>query len=373
MTILLQRSRESWSDIGGLATAEEIAQQPVMWRELADIVRRERPRVETFLGDRLNNPRQRVILTGAGSSAFVGEIIAGELNGAWPADVRAVATTSLLTHPELYLDADAPTLLVSFGRSGDSPESLAAVDLVRTFVTDARFLHITCNAEGGLAKQQADDCCTLLMPAASCDRGFAMTSSFTCMLLAALSILGKDAGEDRLPTLATLGEEALQSWSSAAAALAAQGYQRVVYLGSGPLEALAKESALKILELTSGQVLAMADTALGFRHGPKSALNASSLVIMFRSSKALSRRYEDDLLNELQRDQVAGRILTVGSGGNFNSDAPPWTDAWLAPLWLLMAQQYALHRSAQLQLTPDNPFASGVVNRVVRGVTIYEH
>jgi tagatose-6-phosphate ketose/aldose isomerase len=372
MTILLQRSRESWSDIGGLSTAEEIAQQPAVWRELANIVQDERDRVATFLGDRLNNPRQRVILTGAGSSSFVGEIIAGELNGAWPADVRAVATTSLLTHPELYLDEHAPTLLVSFARSGDSPESLAAVNLVRAFVSDARFLHITCNAEGSLATQQADDCCTLLMPAASCDRGFAMTSSFTCMLLAALSILGKGAG-DRLPALALLGEQALRSWGAEAAQLAAQGFQRVVYLGSGPLEALAKEGALKTLELTSGQVLAMADTALGFRHGPKSALNAASLVILFRSSKALARRYEDDLLNELQRDQVAGRILTVGSGGNFSADVPQWSDAWLAPLWLLMAQQFALHQSAQLQLTPDNPFASGTVNRVVRGVTIYAH
>jgi tagatose-6-phosphate ketose/aldose isomerase len=373
MTILLQRSRESWSDIGGLSTAEEIAQQPAVWRELANIVQDERDRVATFLGDRLNNPRQRVILTGAGSSSFVGEIIAGELNGAWPADVRAVATTSLLTHPELYLDEHAPTLLVSFARSGDSPESLAAVNLVRAFVSDARFLHITCNAEGSLATQQADDCCTLLMPAASCDRGFAMTSSFTCMLLAALSVLGKGAGEDRLPALALLGEQALRSWGAEAAQLAAQGFQRVVYLGSGPLEALAKEGALKTLELTSGQVLAMADTALGFRHGPKSALNAASLVILFRSSKALARRYEDDLLNELQRDQVAGRILTVGSGGNFSADVPQWSDAWLAPLWLLMAQQFALHQSAQLQLTPDNPFASGTVNRVVRGVTIYAH
>jgi tagatose-6-phosphate ketose/aldose isomerase len=94
---------------------------------------------------------------------------------------------------------------------------------------------------------------------------------------------------------------------------------------------------------------------------------------LFRSSKALARRYEDDLLNELQRDQVAGRILTVGSGGNFSADVPQWSDAWLAPLWLLMAQQFALHQSAQLQLTPDNPFASGTVNRVVRGVTIYAH
>jgi tagatose-6-phosphate ketose/aldose isomerase len=297
------------------------------------------------------------------------------LNAAWPAQVRAVPTTSLLTHPELYLDADAPTLLVSFARSGSSPESLAAVDLVRAVVRDARFLNITCNAQGQLAQQGAGDSkvFNLLMPAASCDRGFAMTSSFTCMLLAALSALGKDDGEDRLPQLAALGEAALQQWAAPVAALASQPVARVVYLGSGPLEALAKESALKILELTGGHVLAMSNTPLGFRHGPKSALNSDSLVVLFRSSKTLARKYESDLLDELQREQVAGRCVTVGSDGDISAAAPAWADAWLAPLWLLMAQQYALHQSATLNLRPDNPFANGTVNRVVQGVTIYRH
>jgi tagatose-6-phosphate ketose/aldose isomerase len=148
---------------------------------------------------------------------------------------------------------------------------------------------------------------------------------------------------------------------------------RVVYLGSGPLEALAKESALKILELTGGKVLAMANSALGFRHGPKAAVNNETLVVLFRSTDPLSRRYEQDLLAELQRDQVAVRCLTVGTDADIGVDVPAWPDAWLAPVWLLMAQQYALHQSAQQNLRPDNPFTGGIVNRVVQGVTIYRH
>jgi tagatose-6-phosphate ketose/aldose isomerase len=375
MTTLLHRDPQAWRDIGGLDTAEEIAHQPAMWRELAAGLADAQAALSDFLGDCLEQPSQRVILTGAGSSAYVGEIVADELHAAWPAQVRAVATTSLLTHPELYLEADAPTLLVSFARSGSSPESLAAVDLVRNTVRNARFLNITCNAQGQLAQQGKGDSkvFNLLMPAASCDRGFAMTSSFTCMLLAALSVLGKDDYSERLPQLAALGEQALQQWAAPVAALAAQPVQRVVYLGSGPLEALAKEAALKILELTGGRVLAMANTALGFRHGPKSALNRDALVILFRSSKALARQYEKDLLQELQREQVAGRCVTVGRDADIGVAAPAWSDAWLAPLWLLMAQQYALHQSAALRLRPDNPFADGTVNRVVQGVTIYRH
>jgi len=386
MTTLLQRASQDWRDIGGLDTAEEIAHQPAMWRALAAGLAAEKARVAAFLGACLNDPRQRVILTGAGSSAYAGEIIADELNAAWPAQVRAVATTTLLTHPELYLEADAPTLLVSFARSGNSPESTAAVSLLRGLVTGARFLNITCNADGQLAQQGANDAatCNLLMPAASCDRGFAMTSSFTCMMLAALSVLGREPQLERLEQLAALAEQALQTWAAPLAALGAQPVSRVVYLGSGPLEALAKEAALKILELTGGRVLAVANSPLGFRHGPKAMLDAETLVVLFRSAKPLARKYEHDLLLELRRDQVAGRCLTVGFSADGDeatdialptqqSSAAPMTDAWLAPLWLLMAQQYALHQSALLQLRPDNPFTGGTVNRVVQGVTIYRH
>lgn len=375
MTTLLQRSRETWSAVGGLHTAEEIAQQPAVWRELHASLRAERARVAAFLDGCLSDPLQQVILTGAGSSAYVGEIVADELNAAWPAQVRALATTTLLTHPELYLDTNAPLLLVSFARSGDSPESLAAAHLVRDLVPNARLLNITCNAEGKLAIQSGDYplALNLLMPAASCDRGFAMTSSFSCMLLAALATLGKDDDLARIAELADLAERAMAAWEPGLAAMAGTPAERVVYLGSGPLEGLAKESALKLLELTGGRVPAMANTPLGFRHGPKSVLNGESLVIVYASSKALARRYDEDLVDELRRDGVAGRILTVGQGADIGIEAPAWPDAWLAPLWLLVAQQYALHRSAALMLRPDNPFASGTVNRVVKGVTIYRH
>lgn len=375
MTTLLHRDLQAWRDISGLETAEEIAQQPALWRALGAALQSRAADVAAFLGGCLHDPQQRVILTGAGSSCYVGEIVADELNAAWPAQVRAVATTSLLTHPELYLEPGAPTLLVSFARSGNSPESLAAVDLLREVVAEARFLNITCNAQGQLARRGDADARTfnLLMPAASCDRGFAMTSSFSCMLLAALCTLGKGDWTERLAALAQAGAAALRDWAAPVAALAAQPVQRVVYLGSGPLEALARESALKILELTGGRVLAMSNTALGFRHGPKSALNKQSLVVLFRSSKALARRYEEDLLQELRRDGVAGAIVTVGADSDISTTASALPDAWLAPLWLLMAQQYALHQSAALGLAPDNPFADGTVNRVVQGVTIYRH
>lgn len=373
MTTLFQRPATHWSAIGGLDTAREIAQQPDLWRQLADTLRTELPRIRAFLGGCLQDPRQHIILTGAGSSAYVGQLAAAEAAPRHAARISAIATTSMLTHPAHYLDPHVPTLLVSFARSGDSPESLAAVDLVRATVPGARFLNITCNPDGQLARRAigSTDTATLMMPAASCDRGFAMTSSFTCMLLAALCALGADDACERLPLLADLGARALEDWPAQLAELAHTPFDRVIYLGSGPLEALARESALKLLELTGGAVLALAETPLGFRHGPKSVLNANTLVVQYRSTQALARRYEDDLMDELRRDGIAGRCVTVGPGADLPLATPDWNDVWLAPVWLVMAQLYALQRSAAMGRRPDNPFADGSVNRVVKGVTIY--
>jgi tagatose-6-phosphate ketose/aldose isomerase len=374
----------AWQRLGGAYTAEEIAQQPQMWTALAEILDSAQARIDAFLGQALRQPDQLVIFTGAGSSGFIAEMVADQINAQWPAEVRALHTTSLLTHPALYLRRERPTLLVSFGRSGSSPESVAVVEQVRASVDDARFLDITCNADGELARrgQGRSDTLSLLMPAASCDRAFAMTSSLSCMLLAALSVFDTAPWPQRLQRLRTLaahGQQALGAWDAGVGTLAQAAYSRVIYLGSGPLEALAREAALKVLELTGGRVLALANTPLGFRHGPKSTLDGDTLVVMLRSAQPLSRRYEQDLLDELRRDRIAAKVISVGPDGgdrvegDFVLDAPALEDPWLAPLWLLVPQCYALQRSAALGITPDNPFPDGTVNRVVQGVTIHPH
>lgn len=374
----------TWQRLGGHDTAAEIAQQPRLWDELADSLDLVRDRFDSFLGDWLTRPGNRVILTGAGSSGFIAEMVADQINAQWPADVRAIHTTSLLSHPQLYLQRDRPTLLVSFARSGSSPESMAAVDLVREQVETTRFLDITCNPEGELAVRGRgrSDTLTVLMPADSCDRAFAMTSSLSCMMLTALAAFDAAPWPQRLQRLRTLaqhGAQALANWDGAVAAMADAPYSRVIYLGSGPLESLAREASLKVLELTAGRVLALANTPLGFRHGPKSTLDAGTLVVVFRSGQPVARRYEQDLLDELRRDGIAGRVMAVGPDigaadpFDLTLAVPDLPDAWLAPLWLTMAQRYALQRSAAFGLTPDNPFPDGTVNRVVQGVTIHRH
>ncbi|WP_342113503.1 SIS domain-containing protein [Pseudoduganella sp. OTU4001] len=376
MTQLHHRPQAHWDALGGGHTAREIAQQPTVWRQLPqcwnDVPAASRLRIKGILA----NPQASVILTGAGTSAFAGELAADTLNAAWPAQVRAVATTTLLSHPALFVDAQAPLLVVSFARSGNSPESQAIVDLVRQLAPGTLFLNITCNAEGKLARHGAgrDDTINVVLPAASCDQGFAMTSSFTSMLLTALALLGPgplDESAARVEQVAALAQRWISELAGPWHACAQSQVHRIVYLGGGPLEALAREAALKVLELSAGRILALSNSPLGFRHGPKSVVDAQTMVVVFRSQDEHVRRYDQDLLDELQRDGIAGSVLAID--GRERGAPATLSDAWLAAAYVVFAQVLALHHSVRLSLTPDNPFPDGTVNRVVQGVIIHPY
>jgi tagatose-6-phosphate ketose/aldose isomerase len=335
-----------------------------------------------FLARILADRTARIILTGAGSSDFIGQVLAPTLNATLPCRVEAMATTDIVSGPALHLDPTAPTLLVSFGRSGDSPESVAAVALADQLVPDIRYLVITCNADGALARRALEESSSrlLLLPEATHDRGFAMTSSFTAMMLAGLSALGGiERMRARVGLVAGMVEAVLADHCAAAQQLAAERFSRVVYLGSGPFKGLAAEAALKLLELTNGAVVAIGDTPAGFRHGPKTIVDPNSLVVLFLSNDPYTRLYDIDLLAEIRRDGRARRVIAVSGrpdavlgetdlillGGETASDAE------LAFPYVAFAQMIAFHSSLELGVTPDNPNPEGLVNRVVKGVTIH--
>lgn len=374
---------------GATWTAREIAQQPEVWAEVARGVAV--AGLAGFVADALRDPRRRVVLTGAGTSAFIGECLAPALARRWGRAVEAVATTDLVAAPHHALRRDEPLLLVSFARSGNSPESLAALDLADALVADCRHLVLTCNAEGALARRAAANggarpaaghrapapapARVHVLPARTDDRGFAMTSSFTSLLGAAAQAFDVlDA-----PRVAA-AEDVIARAGALCAELASAGHARVVFLGSHVLKGLAHEAALKLLELTDGRVVAVHESPLGFRHGPKTIVDQRTLVVLFLSPDDHARQYDADLLRELRADARAGRVLAVGTR-HADADVADFVVAHLdderddevaavGPL-AVFAQMLALHCSLARGLTPDTPNASGTVHRVVRGVTIH--
>lgn len=370
---------------GATHTAREIAQQPQVWRSVHALVQSQRAAIDAFLQPLLALPDLRIVLTGAGSSAFIGQCLTPALLqqlGAKPGlRVEAIATTDIVSNPAQCLQPGVPTLLVSFARSGNSPESLAAVDLADATLGECHHLAVTCAAEGTLARRlgERERAHVLLLPDETHDRAFAMTSSFTGMLLAAAWAFGM-----ALPSAETLGDAARHLLATEAArldALNAQPFERVVVLGSNGLQGLAKEAALKVLELSDGRLVALADSPLGFRHGPKTILNDRTLVLIVLSNDSYTRRYDLDLLRELRR-QGRGRIVALSTSALNAEDALAADDVLLdlpvnapdlalAPVALVFAQCLALLASLKLGITPDNPSASGTVTRVVSGVIIH--
>jgi len=370
----------------GIWTAREISQQPAVWSKIDAAMRGAAGATQAFLAPLLAHRNLRIVLTGAGTSAFIGECLALPMKRTTQLRVDAVATTDLVGSPVSYLDPDVPTLLVSFARSGNSPESLAAVNLAEQVVRDCHHLIVTCNAEGELYRRgpQLRHAHTLLLPEETNDRGFAMTSSFSGMMLAtalAFVMLGKD----RPDSLSRFATDVLETRIPFIADLARAGFERVVYLGGQEFKGLAREAALKMLELSDGKVVALADTPLGFRHGPKTIVNGKTLVVMFLSSDAYARKYEMDLLRELRSDAVAARVVALSAndpnvgqesqsrqGDCITVLAPTQTsNLGLCFPYVVFAQSLAFLQSLALGIRPDTPNARGVVNRVVQGVSIY--
>ncbi|GAA1671107.1 AgaS family sugar isomerase [Nonomuraea maheshkhaliensis] len=362
-------------------TVREIAQQPRVWREIDGIVAASRPELDAFL----RPAAARVVLTGAGTSGFAGQVLATTLTRRLGRRVDAVHTTDIVADPRGCFAEDLPTLLVSFARSGDSPESIAATELAERCLSDVRHLVITCNAKGRLAQEHAGrtGSYVLLMPPDSNDRGFAMTSSFTGMTLAALLALGGPAYARFTGRLARTAERIIQDGTldQGIDALLARDPERIVYLGSGPLRGLAAESALKTLELTGGQIVALSDSALGFRHGPKAVLNERTVVIVYVSNDPYTRKYDHDILTELRATMPPGSVIAVG--GAPEDESGPLGESWplhgaedvedaaLALPAVLCAQLIGLKAAVLRGIRPDNPFPSGEVNRVVHGVTLH--
>jgi tagatose-6-phosphate ketose/aldose isomerase len=361
-------------------TAREIAQQPSVWPQVERLVAGQRAQLDRFLQPLLAKSSLRIVMSGAGTSSFVGDCLAPALAVRLRHRVESIATTDLVSGPRFLLQSDVPTLLVSFARSGNSPESVAAVDFAERAVADVHHLIITCNSDGELAKRTKElrSAHLIVLPDATNDRSFAMTSSFTSLLLTAALAFGI-VRADAVSSIAAAGAHVLQQAAPVAQRLVAREFQRVVYLGSNELRGLASEAALKLLELTDGKVVALADSTLGFRHGPKTVINDRTLAVVMVSNDPYTRAYDLDLLAELRRDARAGAILALSArhdglpeGDNVVYDAlRDSSDFELSFAHILVAQSYALVQSLAFGLTPDRPNAAGVVNRVVQGVTIH--
>ncbi|MDY2881743.1 MAG: SIS domain-containing protein [Romboutsia timonensis] len=377
-------------DCSGLNTAKEIIQQPDTWRESVKNLIKNKIEIKSFIDSFLSKKEFRIILTGAGTSAFAGEVCEPYLTSLLNKRVEAIATTDLVASPKSYFIKDIPTLLVSFARSGNSPESVHAVNLASQLVDDLYQIVITCNENGKLAKNTVNDekSLLLLMPPQTNDLGFAMTSSFTTMVLNAMAVFNIDNIENfssDVDKLSNSVNDFIENNIEKVTSLANEDFERIVYLGSSTSKGIARESALKVLELTAGKVNASYDTPLGFRHGPKSVVDDNTVSVIYISNDEYTRKYDLDLAKEMLAHKKNDKVVIVGDNIEedilnkadyvFNVENINYTveNEVLLPLQqIIFGQMLSFLKSVNLGITPDNPCPTGEVNRVVQGVILHE-
>lgn len=377
-------------DCSGLNTAKEIIQQPDTWRESVKNLIKNKIEIKSFIDSFLSKKEFRIILTGAGTSAFAGEVCEPYLTSLLNKRVEAIATTDLVASPKSYFIKDIPTLLVSFARSGNSPESVHAVNLASQLVDDLYQIVITCNENGKLAKNTVNDekSLLLLMPPQTNDLGFAMTSSFTTMVLNAMAVFNINNIENfssDVDKLSNSVNDFIENNIEKVTSLANEDFERIVYLGSSTSKGIARESALKVLELTAGKVNASYDTPLGFRHGPKSVVDDETVSVIYISNDEYTRKYDLDLAKEMLAHKKNDKVVIVGDNIEedilnkadyvFNVENMNYTveNKVLLPLQqIIFGQMLSFLKSVNLGITPDNPCPTGEVNRVVQGVILHE-
>ena len=368
-------------------TYREIFQQPEMWLKEYELILNELSKVKSFVSKYFVSNDFEIILTGAGTSAFIGDVLSVILSQKDLKNCHSVPTTDIITHPGAYFSSSKKIVLVSFARSGNSPESLAAVQLADSICKEVKHVVITCNEDGELAKNaKSENTLLLLLPPETNDLSLAMTSSFTTMLFACLLFADVNQIEKLREVIQSLSSDAaivLKKYEESIKEIAGKEFTRAVFLGSGELKGIAEECHLKLQELTDGKVICMFDSFLGFRHGPKAVINEETLLIYLFSDDEYVQRYERDLVMQINsNNRVVAQVAVsqrdvIVDGVDFDLNivtkaTSPFSTEYNYLPFVFVGQLLGFFKSLYFGLNPDNPSVSGNIARVVEGVKIYK-
>jgi tagatose-6-phosphate ketose/aldose isomerase len=387
---LLELSAAERESLGVAHTLREILQQPQTWHGTYERVQILSAQIESFLTRAGLRPQRaapfNVLLVGAGSSDYIGKSVCALLQKEWSCNVQAVPSTDLLTNMDDHILPDVDYLWISFSRSGDSSEGVAVLEQALTEHPRIKHIVITCNQHGALARLgNRDHVLSLVLDDAVNDRGLAMTSSFSNMVIAAQVLAHfrtRDAYGAVVESLAAAASLVLPQLVRRCQRAVDEGFARVCFLGSGPQKAAAIESALKVMELTAGRVVGLSVSFLGLRHGPLSAIDPQTLVVAFLSTSARRRAFEVDLVQEICDKKLTEKCLiiaptavaaaAVSFGDKLCLELPEQlSDLYLPPLFVLVGQLLGLSASVREGLRPDAPSPHGAIRRVVTHVTIH--
>ena len=338
----------------GEHTYSEILSQPIAWADALVRAREAAPALQRLW----QAPEPAGLLfTGCGSTYYLSLAVAAlarELGLA----ARAVPASELWLFTPGAVSAAGRTVLVAVSRSGETSETLRAVDAYRN-AGGRRVVAVTCYPDSALPGMSD----LVVSIAAAQEQSVAQTRSFASMLVACQVLIAALAGQSeaaaRLAALPELGKSLLEAHGNLAALLGADlSLERFFFLGNGPLYGLAQEGMLKMKEMSLSY--SEAYHTLEFRHGPKSMVDPHSLVIGLLSDPG--RDLETRVLAEMS--SLGGRILALaGEHAGLPGFTPEhevalgpglsWTERLV--LYLPILQLIAYHRAVAKGLDPDRP------------------
>ena len=389
LTRLIALSCKEKEQKGIVYTPAEVYHQVELWDDTFKRFKQHQEELAVFLSTWKKEHGGNAICTGAGTSEFIGYCVEGLMRKKLGVFVNVISTPKLVTTPRDFLAGDDETLLVSFARSGNSPESLGAIKIADMLLKNIFHIVITCSEEGALSQEIMGhpNSMKLVLDEKTNDRGLAMTAAFSNMLIAAqmlANIHSLHEYESQFDNLVQAGLDMLTNAPAVIEEIVSLGYTRTVFLGNGGNYGTALESHLKLQELTSGLIMCAWNTFLGLRHGPEVVIDPDTLVVAYLSADGYSLRYELDLLQEIREKKIGKAVLTVSHTATdeikklsdytieYGPRVSPVPDDLIPPVYVIVGQLLGLFTSLHLGLRPDNPSASGIINRVVEGVRIYD-
>jgi tagatose-6-phosphate ketose/aldose isomerase len=377
---------ELLAELGATNTAREICQQPDVWGLTYQKILEQKELISEFLQEACAFDNLKIVLTGAGTSAYIGDIISQSFQQFLGKNTWAYATTDIVTHPQQYFCEKDTLLLVSFARSGNSPESVVVVDLAESLCSRVYHLVVICNEGGELVRVVREKkSYVIVLPEETNDKSLAMTSSFTSMLLTGILISRINRIEDykkQVDRVIDCGQRILRNEVEGLRAVSDRVFDRAFFLGSGPLRGVACESQLKLQELTGGQVICKFDSYLGLRHGPMVVIDDKTLVVFIFSNNSHASHYEVDLVKSVNASKSGLYLVGIGEDSKSDQDLDLYVplsldgevlleDDFLAIVTALPAQIIGFFKAINLGLLPDSPSVDGKISRVVKGVYIY--
>lgn len=329
----------------GQYTQQEIYSQPQVWLETLDVLKERKAELGRFYRQ---GGYRSVLFTGCGSTYYLSLAAAALLQEVAGFSARGLPSSEVWLSTKAVLVSERPILLVAISRSGETTETLQACKAFRQHGMGG-ILTLSCyNRE---LSRLGD--LNLVFPAAQ-EESVAQTRAFSSLYLAsvALAVLWADRRDlfMELAGLPEAGQRLLDEYVGLARALGRSlDIDRFYFLGSGPRYGLASELSLKMKEMTLSHSEPF--HFMEFRHGPKSMVTPSTLVVGLLSNS--NYQQEAAVLDEMKA--LGAQVLSIGEKQGTVLFQSGLDESIQNILHLLVGQVMAFERSIAKGLNPDLP------------------